>query len=855
MKGYQTLFKEETENCLYPFFWQHGEDHAVLGEYIDKIYESGMRAVCVEARPHPDFVGKQWWDDMDFIIAKLKEKGMKLWILDDSHFPTGYANGKIKENYPEYLKLYLNCRRYDVQGPLRQARINLHLLKGRFWEQPEEGIQILGVYMGRRTNLEEGDPVDAGTLTDITECMCMENRLLTVDIPAGAYSIFVVFETKKGAEETTKDYLNPIVKEATQVLIDEVYEPHFVHYREEFGKTILGFFSDEPRFGNAKGTECPIGADQPLPWRKGLERELDFDMKYLPLLWTKAGGFEAEIRVRYMDLITDLYRENFTEVLGSWCEKHKVWYLGHTIEDNGAHARLGYGTGHYFRGQQGMHAAGVDVIGTQIVPGMNYHHDAFNTGGSNGEFYHYALAKLGSSAAHLDPEKEGRCMCEAFGAYGWNEGLKAMKWIADSLMVRGVNYLVPHAFNPHEFPDWDCPPHFYAHGHNPQFRYFPVLSAYMNRIMSVFRGGTFPARVGVFYPAETEWAGAYMPIEKPCRELTQHQISFDILSRDYLKAAAIEDGGIRIHESFFEALVFPAGDCLPGDLVPILAKMIDRQVRVVFLEQVPKRALGEFDQDSWETVRAESEILPLDELGEALEAYRCVRLDRKQRELAVGEYLRDGKHIYMLFNESVSDTLEMAADFGQEGFVYRYDAFADKLYAADPSHILLTPYESHVYVVTEEKLSAEKLWTKAGMKEIALPEEWTVWFADSFSYPDFKERVPLDRLGFIQGVPGYEQKAGTVRFSTEIEIPQAEQVLLDLGNAYETAEVFVNGRSAGVRLCKPYVFDLTDGVEEGKNQLAIEITNTLGTEMRDALSHYLPIEPFGVEGEVRLMIR
>ena len=55
-----------------------------------------------------------------------------------------------------------------------------------------------------------------------------------------------------------------------------------------------------------------------------------------------------------------------------------------------------------------MHVSGIDVIGGQIVPGMNYHHDAFSTGGSNGEFYHYALAKLGTSAAHLDEKKGGR---------------------------------------------------------------------------------------------------------------------------------------------------------------------------------------------------------------------------------------------------------------------------------------------------------------------------------------------------------------------------------------------------------------------------------------------------------------
>lgn len=101
---------------------------------------------------------------------------------------------------------------------------------------------------------------------------------------------------------------------------------------------------------------------------------------------------------------------------------------------------------------------------------MNYHHDAYQTGGSDGQFYHYALAKLGASAASLYPHKEGRAMCEAFGAYGWNEGLKTMKWIADHLVSRGINYIVPHAFSPKAYPDFDCPPHFYAHGHNPQYR-------------------------------------------------------------------------------------------------------------------------------------------------------------------------------------------------------------------------------------------------------------------------------------------------------------------------------------------------------------------------------------------------
>lgn len=849
MKGFETVVGRKVPNVLYPFFWQHGEDHAVLNEYMEKISECGMKAVCIEARPHPDFAGEGWWRDMDLLIGKAKELDMKLWILDDSHFPTGYANGKIKECYPQYLKKYLDMRRFDVQGPVKGARIDLKLLKGRPWDKPDFSEEILGVYMAERTDHKntEGDPVRAQTLADITEQMDMSKRLLKLDIPEGAHSIFIVYQTRKGGEESTKDYLNPLVREATQVLIDEVYEAHYKRYKEEFGKTIEGFFSDEPRFGNAKGTEARIGSDMVLPWREGLEHELGFETRLLPLLWTAAEGEESGVRLAYMDLITRLYNENFTQVIGDWCREHGVWYLGHTIEDNGAHARLGYGTGHFFRGQQGMDFSGIDVIGGQIVPGMNYHHDAFSTGGSNGEFYHYALAKLGSSAAHLDPLKKGRTMCEAFGAYGWNEGLKMMKWIADHLLVRGVNWIVPHAFDPKEFPDFDCPPHFYAHGHNPQFRYFGVLSDYINRIAGLFRDGKHPAKVGLLYPAELEWMGRYMPVEKPARELTEHQISFDIVSIDHLKKAVLHDGSYTISDQEMEVLVIPWSEQMPDELKAILKEMAVRRTRLCFLEEKPRDLEGE--------------TVLLKNLGKTLNAYQRIRFREEQPDLVLGEYKRGDKMIYMLFNENTGRTVCTEAKIPGEGYVYRYDGFSDTLHQA--SHLVdlcLEPYESAVYIVSKEKLSCSE--RKSGGKEwreLSLPEKWKVKYTDSISYPEWTEDVPTENLTCIQELEGWEEKCGTVRWNAELEIRDAEEewteAVLDLGEVYETAEVFVNGRSAGVRLCRPYRFDLSGMLLRGKNELAIEVTNTLGTAVRDVLSHYLAIEPFGVQGPAVLRIR
>ena len=43
-------------------------------------------------------------------------------------------------------------------------------------------------------------------------------------------------------------------------------------------------------------------------------------------------------------------------------------------------------------------------------------------------------------------------MAEVFGAFGWHEGLREMKWIADHMLVRGINWFTPHAFSMAPFP-------------------------------------------------------------------------------------------------------------------------------------------------------------------------------------------------------------------------------------------------------------------------------------------------------------------------------------------------------------------------------------------------------------------
>ena len=63
------------------FSGKHGESEAVLRKYMQVIYDANIRAVCIESRPHPDFVGAGWWRDMDITFGGSQENG-KMKVLD-----------------------------------------------------------------------------------------------------------------------------------------------------------------------------------------------------------------------------------------------------------------------------------------------------------------------------------------------------------------------------------------------------------------------------------------------------------------------------------------------------------------------------------------------------------------------------------------------------------------------------------------------------------------------------------------------------------------------------------------------------------------------------------------------------
>ena len=592
------LLKGNSGDHIFPFFWQHGEDEATLRKMMKVIHDSNCKSVCIESRPHPDFCGEKWWKDMDVILDEARKMDMKVWILDDSHFPTGFANGAVKTAPLELHRQSLLSSHKKYKG--KEGDITIDLTKmfppklnlNNFAARSATKFMSAGAptfYDDRILSITAMD--EKGELTDIP---IGNTGIIRWHKPAGTYEIYVTGLSRNFGIH--REYINMMSKESCRILIDTVYEKHYEHYKDDFGKTILGFFSDEPELGNgiymtgANG----MGDAEDLPYSDELEEELKQRLgenwkNRLIRLWCDDHSKEAaEVRYQYMDAVTKLVRKDFSEQIGDWCRQHGVRYIGHVIEDNNSHSKTGMSLGHYFRGLNGQDMSGIDDIGGQVLPqGEDLVIKTF-FGVRDGEFYHFALGNLGASAAAIEPSKKGNAMCEIFGNYGWSEGLRLEKYLADHFMVRGINHFVPHAFTGKDFPDPDCPPHFYAMGHNPEYRHFGKIVEYMNRICSLISGGHRDSKVAILYNAEFEWMGESMPVQKPLRKLYESQILADTIPMDcFLETERYHtewNDVLKVNEQRYEVLIVPYAEYIRKQIADIFDQLT---IPVLYVDRLP----------------------------------------------------------------------------------------------------------------------------------------------------------------------------------------------------------------------------------------------------------------------------
>ena len=843
--------KGEHYGHIFPFLWVHGEDEATYRKMIGVIQDADIQSFCVEARPHPGFCTDTWWRDMDIILDEAEKRGMKVWILDDKHFPTGYANGGVETRPEELRRLSLLMHSF----PVTDGRVQIDLRECLC--APVSSIsQEYDMSCG---SAEADSQLSPGRILSITAVCGAQMLRLTEPqaadwiAPSGEWTVYVCAVTANAGVH--RNYINMMDRDSCRIQLDEVYEPHYAHYREKFGSVIAGFFSDEPELGNGilYHMDNPLGTPQDLPWSRELERALqqrlgDGYASLLPLLWRNDADAAETARVRfaYMDCVSRLVEQDFSRQIGDWCRQRGVEYIGHVIEDNNQHARTGTSLGHYFRGLKWQSMAGIDDIGDQVCPqGEDRRSRSVFDFVQDGEFYHYSLGKLGTSLAALNPHMHGRTMCEIFGNYGWTEGVRLEKYLLDHFMVRGVNHFVPHAFTCREYPDPDCPPHFYAQGHNPQYRHFGRLMGYARRVCQRISDGAACTPVAVLYHGEAEWSGKCMLMQKVARVCLDNQVDFLFVPADAFAEADFyrTDVGKKlvINSVTFETLVLPYAQFITPETACAIETMMLSGGDVAFVDALPD---GLTDGTGLPDALRRVPVVPLEKLAQRLAAYKTTVLSPANDRVRAMHYRAQDELLY-LFNEG-ADTYCGTVTLPFAGDVCCYNAWEDRYEAAHATdgvlHVKLHPSESLLIVPAAGKEVCQPLAMRGGVQLLTKFERSV---CRSVDYPAFSDVQSIEKLeSYHRTDPAF---SGFIRYETDFAY-SGGFAGLEIVDAYEGVEVFVNGASMGIQVLPPFRYDLSQACVPGTNRLSIEVATTLGRERCPDTD----TAPTGITGAVRL---
>lgn len=839
--------KESTEYIL-PFFWQHGETHEILAEEIDAIYKSSIREFCVESRTHEQFGEEKWWEDFAFMLKEAERRGMRVWLLDDKLFPTGYANNYIA-SHPELRAVRLRMKFRDFAGPRKDVALLPISL-----DEDESFVSIVAYERKQSGDLVVGK--------GITLRPDMKDGLIWLDIPEGCWRVYYVVRTRRPGMKNRGNFIDMMSEESCKSMLHAVYEPHYERFSQYFGNTFAGFFSDEPAFMNEDNYYyATLGREEvDLPWndtlpqilaeKTGLEEQEILSL--LPALWHEVEGYTSLIREAYMETVTETYSENFSQMLGNWCRERNVMYIGHIIEDQNAHQRLGQGGGHFFRALKGQDMSGCDIVLHQLLPGLlEFEHAAELTGNrAEPAFFNYTLPKLASSQAHIEPLKKGRAMCEVYGAFGWATGIPGMKYITDLMLVSGINHFVPHAFTP-KYPDYDCPPHFYARGQNPQFPIFGQLMNYMQRVSHVLSDGVHQAHAAIYYNAEAEWAGGKRMLQQDvCKVLTGKQIDFDLIPQDILcEDSLVKEGQLCVHKEVYDVLIVPYSQYLPVKVLQTMGRMAEEGLRVWFVDDYPEASV---EQGAVGDMLAKCDAVRFSELTAKLieSDLQGIRSDSGCPSLRYFHVKRNGQDVFMLWNEDIFKELDVQVTFPASGTAVFYDAWNNKLFKAvqteNTVRVHLAPSEAMILYFDDEEVDLPDYDYGDGQKQ-KLELDWEISLCTN-EKAELIDGSVKELKNLAHEFPNY---SGIIRYESEWEVEEPNLWrALEFSESGEVAQLWINDSDCGAVVAEPYRFALDGKLKKGKNHICIEVTSNMAYRERDGLSTYLPLPVTGIVGPV-----
>jgi hypothetical protein len=506
-------------------------------------------------------------------VLEAKKRNMRVWIVDDAGYPSGFAGGKFTTEHPELR----------MQALISSAKVPV--VAGGTINQPvtPDTIAVTAIRSS-----------DSETIQ-----IPITNGHATWTAPEGAWTVYVIdhaFRTSptrsdtnpnrvKDGSQSLEDYLDPA---ATAQYLTFTHEAYKRAVGDEFGKTIMGFRGDEPDYSISG-----------LPWTPNFftrfQSEKGYDIR--PFIAAFLQPKEATLtprqlraRADYYDVFANMFRDGFFKPQADWCAANSLEYQTHLNHEE-MQIQLAHSEGDFFRDMRYVQVPGIDSIWHQIWP------DTISD-----------FPRFASSAAHVYGHP--RAFTESFAAYRPLPDITTARYILNEQFVRGVNLIETMYFPASATPGRGGPMEFMR---DPGY---PALMQYSSRLSYLMSRGHPAAQVALLLPAESLWMGdtkaddTFVSTE---RLLSEHQIDFDIIDEDAIGSLLKMQAGafLGLSGNHYKTILVPHASLLPAAVIERLHRFATAGGHVVFLGATPAFIGGHNDlnavastpsQFTWATV-------------------------------------------------------------------------------------------------------------------------------------------------------------------------------------------------------------------------------------------------------------
>ena len=355
-----------------PFWFLNGDlRHGEIRRQLRDFADHGVRGVVLHPRiglsRRIGYLSGTFFRYLRTALETAAELQMKVVLYDEGMYPSGSASGQVVRENPEWASRGIGL----TDRPGEEDRILCRTDRGTLVERFSRGT-IRGIHYGE----DDGE----------------------AEAPRSA------------------DILNP---DAVDCFLRLTHEAYWREFREYFGNTVIGFFTDEPSILGRNVTDLQ-------PWTAGFDREFLSAGGRLEGLAGLFSGEENRDTALYRRLILQREEEVYYARLSRWCGEKGIALMGHPHQSDDIEVEK------YF------HVPGQDLVFRWVAP---------EKGGNAG--MDSVMGQCGADMARWMGRRRNSNEC--FGACNrednpWYFTGADMKWYIDWLAARGVNLFIPHAF-------------------------------------------------------------------------------------------------------------------------------------------------------------------------------------------------------------------------------------------------------------------------------------------------------------------------------------------------------------------------------------------------------------------------